>query len=131
MRRIYLASRYSNADQLRHVRHMLRLLGHEVTSSWLDAPVTADEDARRDLDPDPVERASWATQDMADIMRSDTFVLIDPSGKRGGCYVEQGLAMALGLDVIVVGKRTNVFTYLCRHVESVYELEALFDEDAR
>jgi nucleoside 2-deoxyribosyltransferase len=121
-RRIYLASRFANAEMLRGLRQRLVALDHEVTSSWVDCAVTAEDDARRDVDPDPAERASWARQDLADLLSSDTLVLIDPSGRRGGCYVEQGYAMAIGLDVIVVGKRTNVFTYLCEHAETIDDL---------
>lgn len=128
-RKVYLASRYANARMLQSVRRVLVDLGHEVTSTWIDAPVTNDEDQRRDIDPDPSERGMWAEKDVADLLRSDTLVLIDPSGKRGGCYVEQGMAMAYGLDVIVVGQRTNVFTYLCRHAPSLGDLPALLSVD--
>lgn len=121
-RRIYLASRFGNAALMQMLRDELVRLGHEVTSSWIDCGVTPEDDARRDVDPDPSERASWAHADIDDLKRADTLVLIDPSGRRGGCYVEQGYAMALGHDVFVVGKRTNVFTYLCEHVDDIADL---------
>lgn len=121
-RSIYLASRFSNADALRSVRDDLEAAGHQVVSSWIDAPVSAAEDARRDANPDPAERQYWALNDLDDIERADTFVLIDPSGKRGGCYVELGLAIGADLDCFVVGERTNVFTYLCTRVASCDDL---------
>lgn len=128
-RRIYLTSRFGNAASLRLVRDELERHGHKVTSTWIDVPITAEEDARRDLDVDPDERAFWAHRDIVDIFASDTFVLIDPSGKRGGCYVELGLALAYRLDVIVVGARTNVFTYLCTRVASVDDLPLALSDD--
>lgn len=121
-RRVYLASRYANQAMLREVRGAIEQCGHVVCSSWLDVPVTADEDARRDTNPDPQERCEWALIDVDDLRHADTFVLIDPSGKRGGCYVELGYALAFDLDCFVVGERTNVFTYLCTNVATVDDL---------
>lgn len=125
MRRIYLASRYANKEWMQDVRAFLEDQGHKVISTWMDCEVTVQQDAARS---EPAEQASYALRDLAELAECDTLVLVDPESMRGGCYVEQGYAMASGLDVVVVGRRTNCFSFLCRHAPDPESLVVMLDE---
>lgn len=125
---IYLAGRYRDQAFLRQVRRSLNEMGHKVTSRWLDAVEPED----RPDDPDWANgyAVECAFRDMSDIEASDAFVLFAGGGgsTRGGMYVEFGFAYAKPgvLYPVVVGPRSNVFTYLpdVKHFDS---WDAFFD----
>lgn len=110
--KIYLASRYSRASEMQGVRDVLQALGHTVTSRWIDhhggkyhasfAPET--------LNRDPAACEQVALDDWDDLAIADvciSFTSLD--GGKGGRHVEFGLAVALGLRIIIVGPREHVF----------------------
>lgn len=110
---IYLAARFSRQEELRAHREILTALGHEVTSRWLDRI----EEERDDLHASSNlgdayahgEIATWAIEDFADVCRSNCVIYFAPGGRRGGCHVELGMGIALGIRNIVVGERENCF----------------------
>ena len=60
---------------------------------------------------------------MDDLFASNLLLFFSASvGRNGGSLVELGMAIAKGIPVVVVGRYTNVFTRLCRRVDSVEEL---------
>ena len=111
--KVYLAARYSRNDEMRGVRDVLRALGHEVTSRWIDqhGGNLLESIVAGKLNADPGHCAKYAQADIDDLMAADmvvSFTSADGGGK-GGRHVEFGLALGLGKRLILVGPRENVF----------------------
>ena len=110
--RIYLASRYSRANEMQGVRDVLTALGYEITSRWIDhhggkypGSFTPEQ-----LNRDPVYCSGIAHADCDDLVAADTVVSFTcGSGGKGGRHVEFGIGLALGKRAIVVGPREHVF----------------------
>ncbi|MBG6211563.1 nucleoside 2-deoxyribosyltransferase [Labrenzia sp. EL_126] len=112
--KIYLASRYSRAPELREIRRQLQEMGHEVTSRWLDGgheikPGGSDQAADD-------ERARFAREDWSDMEAADCVVSFTEEPRktntRGGRHVEFGGALALGKKCVVIGWQENVFHHM-------------------
>lgn len=108
--KIYLAARYSKWPQMMEFRTKLELLGHTVTSRWIDGhgPATFE-------DCTPEERARIASDDEADVLDSTCiigFTEIRDTPTSGGRHCEWGMARALDLKQIMIGGRENVFYYM-------------------
>jgi len=92
----------------------LELRGHEITSRWLKAP-----DEMND---------NYAREDLQDVADAEMLLALHPDGWEdrgtGGRHVEFGYALALGKQVVLVGKRSNIFHHLdcVRVIERVEEL---------
>jgi nucleoside 2-deoxyribosyltransferase len=94
---IYIAGAWSDRVFLRRIRKRMIEKGNDVTARWLDAR----EDGNK---------KRWATRDLDDIRAADTFLLFpDVPSTGGGYHVETGYALALGKDLIGVGKKSNLF----------------------
>lgn len=126
--RIYLAARYSRRAELCRYRLELQQMGHWVEARWLDGnhqlddsgkPIgntgenlVEDGDSRRAAE----LRAKFARDDFEDVTRAELVVnFTEPprsSANRGGRHVEFGIALALGIRVIVVGYRENIFHWV-------------------
>jgi nucleoside 2-deoxyribosyltransferase len=114
VRKFYLSSRFSRREELRGYAEQLRAQGHDVTSRWLfeDHRIPDAGDPRREE-----FAARFAREDFDDIDKADFFVAFtEPVGGslpgKGGCHVELGYALNLGIEIAVVGPRVNVFHYL-------------------
>lgn len=111
IKRVYLASRYSRAEEMRQVREVLTDLGVEVTSRWIDhhggkypgsfTPVQ--------LNADPEYCSKIAHVDWTDLLAADTVISFTGAGGKGGRHVEFGMAVALGKRLYTVGPREHVF----------------------
>lgn len=107
---VYIAARFSDQKEARNLREYLRGKGFSVTARWIDEEpgldVTMSDDQRRFL----------AKMDVLDVRRAQALVLVNNTGKdtygTGGCHTEVGLALGMGIPVIVFGPRTNIFMYL-------------------
>jgi hypothetical protein len=107
MRSVYFAARYSRLEELNSYRGELEALGIEVTSRWLrtqrrGSNANYSEDEWRDL----------ALIDQEDVLAADVMLFFaeEPGdGGNGGRHVELGMALALGKDVVLVGRRENIF----------------------
>ena len=109
--RIYLASSYRRRVELQGYADDLRACGHTVTSRWLDGS----HDSCDDATPSDEERGNWALEDLDDIRGSDALILFTGGELiRGGCMVELGYALGIGLLVFAVGPRVNVFCCMPR-----------------
>lgn len=107
--RVYLAARFARQAELREVAAELRAAGVEVTSRWLGS-----ERALRSEDLDAHGRAAQLAQmDFEDLTSANVCIAFTedsraPTG-RGGRHTELGIALALGMRVILVGPREHVF----------------------
>ncbi|HLF76737.1 MAG TPA: hypothetical protein VJB57_04535 [Dehalococcoidia bacterium] len=107
MRSVYFAARFARLAQLNRYRADLEALGFEVTSRWLtvaarEPGVAYSEDDLRRL----------AVIDQEDVLAADTLVCFaedQGEGGNGGRHVEVGMALALGKQVIVIGRREHIF----------------------
>jgi hypothetical protein len=107
MRSVYFAARYGRLQELNGYRAELEALGFEVTSRWLTVaarkPSAAySEDDWRDL----------AVIDQEDVLAAETVVCFSEGqgeSGNGGRHVEMGMALALGKQVILVGRREHIF----------------------
>jgi hypothetical protein len=126
--RIYLAARYSRNPEMREVRDRLALLGHQVTSRWIDQHGGELEKSftPERLSAEPEFCARFAQADVDDLLAADAVVSYtgNGGGGKGGRHVEFGLAVGHGRRLIVVGPRENVFHCLPT-VEVVPDTEAL------
>ena len=113
---IYLAARWSRWEEMNG--YAARLLDARVlvTSTWhRDAPQYIAREAAGVAYSDVLAR-HIAERDLADLREAETLALFTPGGRRGGLYVELGIALERELQIIVIGPQTNVFTptTLCR-----------------
>jgi hypothetical protein len=108
--RVYLASRFARQLELRAVARELETDGFEVTSRWLMSPGPLADDDLRDSGP----AAEFAQMDFEDLSRAHICVAFTEHPNqarpgRGGRHTELGIALGLGLEVILVGPREHVF----------------------
>lgn len=109
---MYLAARYSRREELCRYRNELEVLGHAVTSRWLNGNHQID-DKGLSIEADAALRERFAQEDYEDLVAADWVISFteEPrsTNSRGGRHVEFGLALGLGKHCIVVGPRENVF----------------------
>lgn len=123
---MYLASRYGRRLELCEYRDQLVADGHSVTSRWLNGDHQIDdqgqpigESGERIIESDSEDgaalRARFAQEDLDDVCSCVMFVAFtEPprsGASRGGRHVELGVAIALGLPIIIVGPRENLFCW--------------------
>ena len=121
--KIYLAAPWTHKDAARAVATDLTTNGHTITTRWWDhrdvpgyrSPTCSEEEF--------AELAEQATLDLEGVTMADVFVLLN-TGVSEGKAVEMGYALSLGIPIICVGPRSNLFHY-CDMVEVVDGVEAL------
>ncbi len=111
---IYLAARYSRAEEMRQVRQDLAALGLFVTSRWIDGQHELTPEGSAEAH--EADRTRFAQEDRRDLYAAHWVISFSEEPRmtktRGGRHVELGLALALGKRAIVVGHRENVFHHL-------------------
>lgn len=113
MKRVYLASRYSRREEMKEHAIELEENGFVVSSSWLketfdpNMTLSALEEA---------DHQEIAEHDLDDVIGSDIMIFFaeDQNNQppRGGRHVEFGFALALGVEIYVIGEKENIFHYL-------------------
>jgi nucleoside 2-deoxyribosyltransferase len=108
--RVYLASRFARRDEMREVASELEASGFIVVSRWLGSPAPLSAD---DLNPGG-PASSLAEMDLEDLRRADLCIAFTeatdhPKPGRGGRHTELGIAVGLGLEIMIVGPREHVF----------------------
>lgn len=108
MLKIYLAAPWSHRRYAAEVAApQLRADGFTVVSRWHDEWAT-----RGDGDATEPELIAEALKDIEDVQRADAMVVLNFS-KSEGKAVEQGLALARRIPIVVVGTEyTHVFQHL-------------------
>lgn len=107
---MYIASRFARRDEMKGVAADLEGHGFEVTSRWLDSP-----SALLPGELDTTGRAAaLAMMDLEDVHRAGICIAFteppeETKPGRGGRHTEFGIAIALGLRVVLVGPREHVF----------------------
>jgi hypothetical protein len=125
--KIYLAARYSRRLELCGYRDWFHVMGYVVTSRWLNGSHQLDDNGVPIGDKGekifeshdtavPEWRRKFATDDRDDVLAADTLVHFTEvprqTNSRGGRHVEMGIALGARKNIIVVGPREHVFTWL-------------------
>ena len=116
--RVYIAAPWIERALACGVEVALEKQGFESTATWLQLPEDAPEGGNQ----------LEAQQNIRDIMHADLLVLPNMQGRgheTRGKAVETGIAIKLGLPIILMGVKTNVFHHLAG-VEIVPNLPTLF-----
>src|SRR6266851_9941961 len=123
--RVYVASKFENAEAVRKAIAELTAAGHEVTRDW-----TAQEHWDWDT-PGATERLAWKYSylDVEVVRQADVFIMLTYNGlSMQGAYVELGVALGLGKLVYIVGERPrSIFSYY-PGVRVVESLEQVIEE---
>lgn len=117
---IYLAAPWKYRAQAKVRASQLRDHGHQIVSRWHDEWAEKPDAAY-----DHPEQQTEAEKDVMDVKAAEVVLVLNLE-KSEGKAVEQGIALARGIPIVVVGERTNVFHHL-RQVRMVSD----FDEALR
>lgn len=124
-KRVYLAAPWVHKDQAAELSKILEANGHTITRKWWEHDSTLEENAT------PEFLTNCAVEDRDGVYNADVLVVWN-TAKSEGKAVEQGLAIAKGIPVIVVtpGEKpsSNIFHYLptYKHVTNFAQaLEAI------
>lgn len=106
---IYIAAPFIRQTEARSKAAELVGMGFTVTSRWVDDDVAAAAEATSDY------QAERANIDIADIDAAQYFILLaEHDSRTGGKHFETGYAYATGKNLMIVGRRENVFHHLPR-----------------
>lgn len=111
---IFLAARCSRRDEMKGYAHQLVQIGHVVSSRWIEGNHELD---LTNPSQHYEDRIRFAREDVDDLCRSHMCVSFtersrETSNSRGGRHVEFGIALGVGMCLVVIGHRENVFHYL-------------------
>lgn len=107
--RVYVACPWKHKHEAISAAILLRVKGYEISSRWHDLISDGKESDGSDTHPDICRQE--AVHDVADVISSDVVLVLNIE-KSEGKAVEQGIAIAHGIPIIVIGTRSNVFQYL-------------------
>jgi hypothetical protein len=126
--KVYLAARYSRRLELCVCRAEFARMGIEVTSRWLDGNHQLDDNGvpigehgealvEDGHGAEAAElRAKFALDDYQDVLAADVLIAFTEPPRsdkgRGGRHVEFGIALGAGRQIVVIGPRENIFTWL-------------------
>jgi nucleoside 2-deoxyribosyltransferase len=112
--KIYAAGPYSWRDRIKEFILDLVADGIDSTTSWIYEDAAPDSTLDQFTDE---QNCFTAEVDIEDIKRADVVVVftVDPLDAplpRGGRHWETGFAYALGKEIVLLGPRENIFSYL-------------------
>lgn len=103
-RQFYLAGPFRDQGLMKQRRALMTLAGYNVVSSWIDEPATSD------LAVSYYYQQSNALKDWQEVKDCDVLVVFPGSG--AGHHTEFGIALQLDKQLVVVGKKNNIFHQL-------------------
>ena len=113
-KRVYVASKFENTDAVRALQTQLREWGYEITHDWTHEDLAAAQDVDLAL--------RCAIADVEGVETADALVLImHPNMK--GAWVEFGIAVALFIPIIVVG-RSPRFECIFERLPGVFHVDS-------
>jgi len=118
--KIYVAAPWVRRPEAIVIGEQFKAAGHELTSRWFYHESDGDPMDSSGLTCSPESTREQALEDITDVMRADALVVLNLQ-KSEGKAVETGIAIAVGIPVISVGTRSNIFQSLGSEVETVEE----------
>lgn len=130
--RIYVASKFNRAADVKVVQGKLKAAGHTITLDWTSHTVAGLTGQERE---DALAR--FAQLDLDGVVEADALVMVHDEASRGA-FCEVGIALGRGIPVYVLGgrgaspDRAPIFYSLpyVRHFDTVEELLELFSDPA-
>lgn len=118
--KIYIAAPWVRRPEAISIGEQFTAAGHELTSRWFHHVTDGDPMDSSGVTCDQESIRFQAHEDIADVRRADALVVLNLQ-KSEGKAVETGIAIAAGIAVISVGKRSNIFQSLGFEVDTVDE----------
>ena len=116
--KVYVAGPWMRKAEVIAFAKQLRKVGHEVTSRWFDHVGDPNDPTGATV---PLEEIQFqARQDLEDVRRADVLIVLNLE-KSEGKAAETGYAIAFGIPIISVGKRSNIFQALGRELDTTEE----------
>jgi nucleoside 2-deoxyribosyltransferase len=114
--KVYVAAPWVCKDKARNVGRLLTAAGFEITEEWWDHPEVPGylKDATNP------ELRGQAINDIHGVVKADLFILLNLQVSEGKA-VETGMAILLGLPIILYGGKSNLFHYC----DEVYEVDSI------
>lgn len=113
--KIYVASKFGNREAVQEAQRRLIERGHSITYDWTrdDDPAIAGACNEYKIPIDETIARDLALRDVRGVQAADVVVFLPTEQGGRGCYTEMGLALALGVPVVVVGPYFNsIFMYV-------------------
>ncbi len=123
--KFYIASKFTNKEEVRKLQKYLISLGHEITHDW-----TAHED-KRPFEKNQKTAGKYAKEDLDGVRKSDIFIaLCDNTEGSVGMHTEIGCAISSFLDkgspkVYVLGKEFDAMFFFHPVVNRISEIKDL------
>lgn len=106
--KVYVAGNFRERERIRAVMDELERAGHVITHDWTGEGVTLPQRSRQEI----------AIDDIQGVRDAEALVLVD--AERGwGMYVEMGVAVALGLPIVVIQPLYDQVFYSLPQVKKV------------
>lgn len=118
--KIYIAAPWVRRPEAIAIGEQFKAAGFELTSRWFHHVTDGDPMDSSGITCDQESIRFQAHEDIADVRRADALVVLNLQ-KSEGKAVETGIAIAAGIPVISVGKRSNIFQALGFEVDTVDE----------
>jgi hypothetical protein len=107
---VYVAGSTSDIERVRRAQRICVDVGWAVSFDWTGV----EGEIRHDWSAESELATRHAKRELLAISKSDVLVLCVPESPHGlGCFIETGMAMMIGIDIVLVGPiRESVFWYL-------------------
>jgi len=125
MIKVYVAAPWIHRDQAINAGKVLREAGYEVTSRWFTHEGDPNDSTGITVELEKIQ--NQAIEDFQDVLAADVIVVLNIA-KSEGKAVETGFALAHGIDLISVGKRSNIFQSLGVEVETLADAVAVLNQ---
>lgn len=116
--KVYIAAPWVRKADAIAAGELFEAEGHVVTSRWFYHEGDPNDPTGALSSIDAIRHQ--ATEDIIDVRRADRFVVLNLE-KSEGKAVETGIALAAGIPIISVGKRSNIFQTLGIQVATIEE----------
>lgn len=111
--KIYVAAPWVRKADAIQAGELLKAAGHEITSRWFEHEGDPNDPTGATVASHIIRQQ--ARDDMEDVVSADVVVVLNLE-KSEGKAVETGIAIAMGVPVVSVGKRSNIFQSLGKEV---------------
>ena len=123
--KVYIAAPWVRRPEAIAIGEQFKAAGHELTSRWFYHQSSSGDPMDPSGSSSPMDEIRHqASEDITDVRRAQALVVLNLE-KSEGKAVETGIAIAAGIPVISVGKRSNIFQSLGHEVDTVKDALAV------